>query len=89
MAGHIPADMFSGASFNWLTLRLLPFQGGLGEYVEAGRAGMLMWAAATSWRLPGQSLESLARERVVNRTVDGDVLQDTTRSQMYRLPPVT
>ena len=50
---------------------------------------MLMQAAATSWRLPGQSLESLARERVVNRTVDGDVLQDTTRRQMCRLPPVT
>ena len=28
-------------------------------------------------------------ERVVNRTVDGDVLPDTTRSQMYWLPPVT
>ena len=50
---------------------------------------MLMVAAGASRRLRGQSLESLARERVVNRTVDGDVLQDTTRSQMYRLPPVT
>jgi hypothetical protein len=65
------------------------FQGGLGEYVQAGRAGMLMWAAAMTWRLPGQSLESLARERVVNRTVDGDVLLRTTRSQTRRLPPVT
>ena len=42
MAGHISADMFSDASFNWLTLRLLPFHGGLGEYVEAGGTGMLM-----------------------------------------------
>jgi|KBSMisStandDraft_5_1062788.scaffolds.fasta_scaffold779954_2 hypothetical protein len=42
MAGHIPSDMVSGASFNWLTLRLLPFQSGLGEYVEAGGTGMLM-----------------------------------------------
>ena len=59
------------------------------EYVETGGAGMLMWVAATSWRFPGQSLESLVRERVVNRTVDGDILPDTTRSQMYGLPPVT
>jgi hypothetical protein len=35
MAGDIPPDMFSGASFSWLTLRLLPFPGGLGEYGEA------------------------------------------------------
>jgi hypothetical protein len=53
MAGHIPADMFSGASFNWLTLRLLPFQCGLGDYIEVGRAGMLRYAAAMTWRLPG------------------------------------
>ena len=50
---------------------------------------MLMVATAASRRLPGQSLESLAGERVVNRSVDGDVLQDTTQSQLYRLPPVT
>ena len=56
MAGHIPADVFSGKPFNWLTLRLLPFQDRLGEYVEAGRAGMLIQAAITSGRLPGQSL---------------------------------
>jgi hypothetical protein len=62
--------------------------GRIGEYVEAGRAGMLMWAVATSWRLHGQFLESSARERVVNRIVDGDVLPDTTRSQLHRLPPV-
>jgi hypothetical protein len=47
MAGHMSADMFSGASFKWLTLRLLPFQGGVGEYVEAGGAGMLMRQSAS------------------------------------------
>ena len=36
-----------------------------------------------SWRLPGQSLESSARERVVNRTVGGDVdVQAATRDLM-------
>ena len=50
---------------------------------------MLMYAATMSWRLLGQALEFLARELVVNRTFDGDVLPDTTRSQIYRLPPVT
>ena len=50
MAGQIPADVFSSKPFNWLTLRLLPFQGGLGEYVEAGRTGTLMRAAVTSGR---------------------------------------
>jgi hypothetical protein len=70
-------------------VRLLPFPDGTGEHDEPGRAGMLMDAAATSSRLPGQSLESLARERVKNRTVDGDFLPDTARSQLYRLPPVT
>jgi len=39
-------------------LGLSCIQGGLGEYGEVGRAGMLMRAAATSWRLPGQSVES-------------------------------
>jgi hypothetical protein len=41
MAGH-PSRHVSGATFNWLTLRLLPFQGKIGEYVEAGGTGMLM-----------------------------------------------
>jgi len=88
-AEYITADVFSGPSSNWRTLRLFPFQGGLGEYGEVGQAGMLIDTAATSGRLPGQYLESLARERMMNRTVDGDVLPDATRSQMYRLPPVT
>ena len=44
---------------------------------------MLMEAAATSWLLPSQALESSAREQVVNRTFDGDILPDTTRSQLY------
>jgi hypothetical protein len=39
MAGHIPADVLSGASFS---LTCDSFQGGLDEYVEAGGAGMLM-----------------------------------------------
>jgi hypothetical protein len=72
MAGHIPAAVFSGASFNWLSLRLR-------------RAGMLMYGAAITWLLSG----SLAWERVVNLAFDGDVLPDTTRSQIRRLPPVT
>lgn len=50
---------------------------------------MLMQQPPTFWWRHGQSLESLARERVVNRTVDGDVLPDTTRSHMYWLPTVT
>jgi hypothetical protein len=50
---------------------------------------MLMYTAAMSWRLRGQVLESSVRERVVNRTFDGDLLPDTTRSQIYRLPPMT
>jgi hypothetical protein len=58
-AGHIPADIFSGTSSNWLTCDCSLIQGGLGEYVEDSEAGMLMEAAATSWQLPGQSLESL------------------------------
>jgi hypothetical protein len=42
MAGHIPADVFNGASFYWANRATAPFQGELGEYVEAGGAGMLM-----------------------------------------------
>ncbi len=53
-----------------------------------GAGGYVVGAAATSWRLCDQSLESMTRERVMSRTVDGDVLPDTTRSQMHRLPPV-
>ncbi len=82
MAGHIPVDMFGGASCHRLSLRLLAFPDGPGEYVAAGRAGMLMYAAAMSWRLPG----ILSTGGVVTRTFDGDVLPDTTRSQIRRLP---
>ena len=58
-AGHTPADIFSGTSSNWLTCDCSLIQGGLDEYVEDSGAGMLMEAAAASWQLPGQSLESL------------------------------
>jgi threonine dehydratase len=54
LAGIAPYAYFSDGY--WLTLRLPCMQGGLDEYVEAGRAGMLMGAAATSWWLPGRSL---------------------------------
>ena len=50
---------------------------------------MLMLVAATSRRLPSQSLEPIAQERVLNRTVDGDVLRDTARRHIYRLPALT
>jgi RNA polymerase sigma factor (sigma-70 family) len=43
----------------------------------------MLMAATTSWRLPGQSLESSARERVVNPTVGGDAdVQAATRDLM-------
>jgi hypothetical protein len=50
---------------------------------------MLMSVADTSRRLPCQPLKPITQERVVNRTVDGDALQDTARRQRHRLPPVT
>lgn len=72
-----------------LALRLLPPRGELGNYFEGRRTGMLISVAATSRRLPSQPLEPIARERVLNRTVDGDVLRDTARRQIYRLPALT
>jgi len=88
-AGHTPADIFSGTSSNWLTCDCSLIQGGLDEYVEDSGGGYVDGSGrrvmAVAWPVPG----ILARERVVNRTVDGDVLPDTTRSQMYRLPSVT
>ena len=44
--------------------------------LDACRAGMLICVAAAPWRLRDEFLESLARERVLNRTVGGDVQQD-------------
>jgi hypothetical protein len=52
--------------------------------LRVGRAGMLTCVTAVSRRLPDDSLESLGRERVVDRTVDGVVRQDTyTERDVY------
>jgi hypothetical protein len=88
-AGHIPADVFRGRIVSLANLRMRPFQGGSVRMLRSASAGMLVEAAAHVMSAACQFLESSARERVMNRTVDGDVLPDATRGQMYRPLPVT
>jgi hypothetical protein len=53
----------------------------IGRYVDEGGCHVMVPA----WRVS----RILSVGAVVNRTVDGDVLPDTTRSQMFWLPRVS
>ncbi|SRR6266536_2197339 len=87
-AGHITA-VFGGRIVLLANLRPRRFQGGSVRMLRSASVGMLVEAAAHVMSAACQFLESSARERVMNRIIDGDVPPDATWSQVYRLLPVT